>query len=411
MGDNPGSMTPTPRYASRDPIPLLDLAAQHVPVRGEIEAAIARVLDSQRFVMGAEVEAFEREFADYCCSRFAVGCASGSDALLLALMALEVGPGDEVICPAYTFFATASAIARLGARPVFADIDPASYNLDVEAVRHAARGCERLSAILPVDLFGRSADLPGFAGLAHELGVPVVEDPAQAIGANDTGGQRTGSRAAMGCFSLYPTKNLGALGDAGVITTNDPDLSERLASLREHGAPRREDGTRSRYTHERVGVNSRLDAIQAAVLRVKLRHLETWTERRRENAAYYDRQFSAAGAVTTADKREAADLPLQTPHPGPSGGRHVYNHYAVRVPAELRDPLRRHLESSGIASEIYYPLGLHLQPCFAHLGYREGELPETEAAARESLVIPVYPGISRAQLDRVVEAVVSFLSR
>lgn len=383
-------------------VPLLDLQAQYATLRDEIDRAIAGVLESQRFIMGPEVEALEREIAAYSDAPHAVACASGSDALLLALTAVGVGPGDEVLCPSYTFFATAGAVWRLGARPVFCDIEPASYNVDPARMREAAAGCRRLKALLPVDLFGQVADLDAILALGAELGVPVVEDAAQAIGARDPSGARAGSRAAVGCFSFFPSKNLGAFGDGGIVTTGEAELAERMAILRLHGS-------RPKYYHALVGFNSRLDALQAAVVRVKLRHLEAWTKRRQENAAWYDAAFAQAGAAVSGS--EAGALPLWTPRPATASASHIYNQYVLRVPAELRDPLREELARRKIGSEIYYPLGLHQQACFAELGHRDGDLPETEAAARETLAIPVYPELEKAQLEHVAEAVVGFLRR
>lgn len=377
-----------------EPIPFLDLAVENAPLQDEIAAAIRRVSDSGRFVLGPEVEAFEREFADYCGVDHAVGCASGSDALLLALMALDVAPGDQVVCPSYTFFATGSAITRLGATPVFADIDRRTFNLDVEQTRKASARCSRLRALVPVDLFGQLVDIRGFESLAAELGVPIVADTAQSVGAVDATGRKAGSTGAVSCFSLYPTKNLGAFGDAGILCTSRGDLAERLRSLREHGA-------QERYFHREVGINSRLDAVQAAVLRVKLRHLDGWNETRRRHAARYDRCFAEADPAgrITPPATEADE------------GSHVYHQYAIRVPADVRDPLRQALAEQGIGSQIYYPLGLHQQECNESLGYVEGDLPETEAAARETLCLPIYPSLTNGQIERVVETVVEAVAR
>ena len=388
---------------SARPIPLIDLKAQYAGIREEIQAAIQRVVEAQAFVMGPEVEAFESEFPAYCHSRFAVGCGSGTDALSLALMALDLRPGDEVICPAYSFIATASCLVRLGVKPIFADIDPVSHNLCPASARRAAESSTRLKALLPVDLFGQLCDTEALAELAADFDIPVIEDAAQAIGAEDSQGRRAGALAALACFSLYPSKNLGAYGDAGVIITSHEHLAERLRSLRSHGA------SGSRYVHEEIGVNSRLDGIQAAILRVKLRHLDSWTKGRRENGAFYDQAFAAAGAGVAGSGIEDAALPLLTPRAQP-GARHVYHHYVIRVRAAQRDGLRAHLAKEGISSEIYYPLGLHQQPCFADLGYRDGAFPETEAAARETLTLPVYPELSRSDLARIVDACAQFLS-
>jgi dTDP-4-amino-4,6-dideoxygalactose transaminase len=385
------------------PIPHLDLQGENQPIQHEIDAAIRRVTNSQQFVLGPEVDAFESEFAAYCGAAHGVGCGSGSDALLLALMALDLSPGDQVVCPSYTFFATASSITRLGGTPVFADIDPASFNLDPEQARKAAARCSRLRAFLPVDLFGQMADMEAFLALGSEMGVPVIADAAQSVGARDAQGRRAGSVGAMACFSLYPTKNLGAFGDAGIVLTNDPERAERLRMLRVHGA-------RERYFHKEVGINSRLDAIQAAVLRVKLRHLDTWNDARRQLAARYEVGFDQAGARHGGRAGELEDwrVPLATPAVSPEGARPVYHQYTIRVPARLRDPLRRKLGDQGIGTQIYYPLGLHQQQCFASLGH-SGDLPETEAATRETLCLPIHPTLNDEQIDRVVEVTVAFL--
>ncbi len=382
-------------------VPLFGLAAEHRSLAPEIEAAIAGVFAHRGFVGGPEIARLEGDFAALCGTEWAVGCGSGSDAVWLALAALEVGPGDEVICPAFTFFATASAIERLGARPVFADIDRATWNLTPEIARAAAADCTRLRAVLPVDLFGRCADAAGFEALGSELGVPIVSDAAQAVSATDGDGRTAGSRALLGCFSLYPTKNLGACGEAGMVVGHDPALRDRVRALGQHGHVG--DGV-----YEWVGINSRLDALQAAIVRAKLPHLEKWTLARRENASFYDAAFAAAGATTT--DRPTADpdwrLPLRTPLPPEAPARHVYHHYAVRVPAERRDALRRHLAECGVESGVYYARGLHQQPCFAHRV--RGPLPETESACAETLVLPIHAQLSAGQRQRVVDAVLGF---
>lgn len=381
-------------------VPLLDLKAQYDQLRDEIQDAIHRVLESQQFILGPEVGALEKELAAHCDATHVVACASGSDALLLSLAALEVGPGDEVICPSYTFFATAGAIHRLGATPVFVDIEPTTYNLDPQALRARAASCSSLKAIVPVDLFGQIADLDACREVASERGVAVVEDAAQAIGAHDASGARAGSRTELGCFSFFPSKNLGAYGDAGFISTQDDGLAEVLRVLRVHGS-------KPKYFHRVVGMNSRMDAIQAAIVRVKLRYLEAWSERRRENAARYDAAFGAEGAGVSGGPE--GSLALRTPQPCRAPASHIYNQYVLRVPDRLRDPLRDHLREAGIGSEVYYPLGLHQQECFASLGYEAGALPETEAAARETLAIPVYPELRAEQMDHVVATVVGFV--
>jgi dTDP-4-amino-4,6-dideoxygalactose transaminase len=385
-----------------DAIPLQDLGALHAPIRSELDAALSRVIDSGRFVLGEELEAFERELAAYVGAAAGVGCGSGSDALLLALMACDVGPGDEVIVPAYTFFASASAIARLGATPVFADIDPQSFSLDVEHARRLASRCGRLRALLPVHLFGRAADMDACLALGDELGVPVIEDAAQSIGARDASGALIGSRAHLSCWSFYPTKNLGALGDGGMVTTRDPALCERIATLRGHGA-------RSAYYHEEIGINSRLDALQAAVLRVKLRHLEGWTKARAENAAHYDGVFAAAGAATGPDALADASLPLCAPAPPLAPARHVYHHYVVRVPTARRDSLAAQLRDRGIETAVYYPVGLHQQPSLVRADAPRADLPATEAATRECLALPVHSELDAASRARVAEEVVGLL--
>lgn len=384
-------------------VPLLDLKAQYASIREPVRAAIDRVLESQSFVLGPEVEGLEKELADYCEVTHAIGCASGSDAILLALMAHGVGAGDEVLCPAYTFFATAGSVARLGAVPVFVDIDPATYNMDPVAARAAAARCRRLRAIQPVHLFGQAADPEAWLALGREYGVPVIEDAAQAIGARDASGRRVGSRSTVGCFSFFPSKNLGGYGDGGLLTTNDSELADRLRLLRMHGS-------RDRYLHPLLGVNSRLDALQAAVLRVKLVHLDAWSAARREHAASYDRAFVALGARSSSVPWAPGGFPVRTPAAPPEPAWHVYNQYVIRIPAERRDALQKHLAAGGIGSAIYYPLGLHLQDCFAPLGYRPGSLPETERASRETLALPVYPELTPAQLDHVVASVAEFLA-
>ncbi len=382
-------------------VPLLDLKAQYSLIKPEIDEAIARVVASQRFILGPEVAALEEEIADYCNTRHAVGCASGSDALLMALMALGVGPGDEVLCPAYSFFATAGSVARLGAIPVFADIDPATYNLDLALAREKAERCSRLRAVIPVHVFGQTADMDAFVELGRDLNVPIIEDAAQAIGARDVQGARAGSRGAIGCFSFFPSKNLGAYGEAGIVTTNDGELAERIRITRVHGG-------HPKYFHKYVCVNSKLDALQAAVLRVKLRHLDSWHEARRANAAHYDLAFAEAGASPSGTPAGSGRIALQTPRPAAPESMHIYNQYVIRVPDAQRDALRESLKSRSIGTEIYYPLGLHQQECFADLGYAPGDLPETEAAARSTLALPIYPELSQRQRDHVVQAVCDF---
>ena len=368
-------------------VPLLDLGRQTASLGDEIVAALARVCRTGAFVLGPEVADLENRIAEYCGARFAVGCASGSDALLLALMAFDVGPGDEVIVPSFTFFATASAVTRLGARPVFADIEPATYNVDAAAVESLLS--PQTKAIVPVHLFGQAAEMAALRRIAAGAGVPLIEDAAQAIGA-EYGGERVGSMGAVGCLSFYPTKNLGGAGDGGMLTTNDAQLADRLGMLRVHGM-------RPRYYHEVVGINSRLDAFQAAVLNVKLTHLEHWNEQRQLNAARYASLFEQVGLERF--------LVLPTTQPG---RRHVWNQYVVRVPDGRRDALRQYLGEVGVGSEVYYPLGLHQQECFRRFDRRCGTMLETERAAREVLALPIYPELTEAEQRFVVEQIAAF---
>ena len=374
--------------AAKMQIPLLDLKQQHEGLRDELREAVGRVLDSQQFIMGEDVRRLEEELAAYTRARHAVGCGSGSDALLLALLALDVGAGDEVVTTPFTFFATAGAIARTGARPVFADIEPRTYNVAPTRVEEALN--ERTRAVMPVHLYGQCADMNDLMRVAGERGVPVVEDAAQAVGADDEAGRRAGSIGAVGCFSFYPTKNLGAAGEAGLLTTNDDGLAERLRRLRVHGGA-------TEYHHEEVGFNSRLDTIQAAVLRVKLAHLDAWSDARRERADTYTRTLSEAGL----------DDFVTPPHINP-GARHIFHQYVIRVEASRRDALIEHLKSNGVGTKIYYPVPLHMQPCFAYLGHKEGDFPESERAARETLALPIYPELARVQQEYVVETVRRF---
>jgi dTDP-4-amino-4,6-dideoxygalactose transaminase len=365
-------------------IPLLDLQAQHRHIREEALAEVVRVIDSQRFVLGPDVESLEEEIARYCATRFAVGCASGSDALLLALLALGVGPGDEVLTVPYTFFATAGYIHHAGARPVFVDVDPRTFNMDMNQVEDALAGHPKVRAIIPVHLFGGCADMHPLLALAARRGIPVIEDAAQAIGAEHDG-HRAGSLGAIGCFSFYPGKNLGGYGDGGILTTNDAALREKLLALRVHGS-------RARYYHDSIGLNSRLDALQAAVLRVKLHHLDDWTARRQANAALYGKAL--------------AGLPLALPAAQTYQTRHVWNQFTIQT--RNRDGLRRHLADRGIGTEIYYPLPLHLQTCFAQLGYKPGMFPASEALAKQSLSLPVYPELPGEDHEYICENIHSF---
>jgi dTDP-4-amino-4,6-dideoxygalactose transaminase len=368
-------------------VPLLALDRQHAVLRDEIRAALQKVCDSGRFVLGPEVTELEAALARALDVPHAITCASGSDALLLALMALDVGPADEVILPSYTFFATASAVTRLGAVPIFADIDPATYLIDPTDV--ARKLSRRTKAIVPVHLFGRTADMDALVPVARAAGVPIVEDAAQSI-LSTRHGRCSGGLGDIGCFSFYPTKNLGGAGDGGFLTTTRDDLATRLRLLRVHGME-------PRYYHQVVGINSRLDSLQAAVLLVKLPHLDAWTAARQANAAHYGTLFAGydfAGRLT---------VPTDD-----SLGRHVWNQYVVRVGDGRRDALRAHLASHGVGTEIYYPVPLHLQQCFAHLGWRTGDLPQTEQAAIETLALPIFPELTAAERHTVVARIAEF---
>ena len=384
MGMTPDRNTPA---ATNAPVPLIDMQRQYKPMEAEILAALTKVCTSGRFVLGPECQQFEEAVGECCRAPHSIGCASGSDALLVALMAIDIGPGDEVIVPSYTFFATASAVTRLGAKPVFADIDPVTYNLDPACASEAVTPATR--AIIPVHLYGQCAEMSAINHLGRTLGLTVIEDACQAIGAEHRG-QRAGTLGEMACFSFYPTKNLGGFGDSGLITTKRTDLAERLKLLRVHGM-------QPRYHHQVIGINSRLDTLQAAVLNVKLPHLENWSDLRGGHAARYGEMFAEFGL----------DAVLKLPTALPDR-RHVWNQYIVRVPEGRRDALRQHLTDRKIGTEIYYPIPLHQQKCFEYLGYKEGTLPQTEAAARETLALPIFPELTPAEQQTVVEAIAAF---
>jgi dTDP-4-amino-4,6-dideoxygalactose transaminase len=384
------------RSRTIESVPLLDLHRQYQQIREEALAAVERVCSSQQFVLGAEVEALEREVAAFTGATAAVGCASGTDALWLALVAAGIGSGDAVVTTAFSFFASASAIVRAGARPILVDVDPATLNLDAACVsaRLKAGGTYKVRALLPVHLYGQCADMDALRQIADEFHLSIIEDAAQAIGAKWRD-RNAGSLGVAAAFSFYPTKNLSAYGDAGLVTTSDPDYAAHMRNLRNHGSPRR-------YLHEEMGWNCRMDAIQAAILRVKLAHIETWNQQRRRRAATYDRLLADAGL--TALKRNAPVALLKTsPH-----AFHVFHQYVVR--ARDRDELRKFLSDRKIGTEIYYPIPLHLQPCFAYLGYREGDLPESERAAREVLALPMFPELTEAEQKFVAESIAEFYS-
>ncbi len=384
-------------------VPLLDLKPQYLALKSEIQAAIEKVCDSQYFILGPAIRRLEEQVAAYSGTARGVGVSSGTDALLLALMALEIGAGDEVLTTPYTFFATAGTIARAGARPVFCDIDPATFNISAREIdAFIERHCEpragglinrrtggRVKAIMPVHLYGQLADMPAIMATAQRHGLRVIEDAAQAIGARDAAGRIACSYGDVGCLSFFPTKNLGAFGDAGMCVTSDGPLATRMAMLRVHGME-------PKYYHQLVGGNFRIDELQAAVLEVKLPHLDAWSAARQRNAAIYDAAFAAAGLGAQ----------VVTPAPAAAGARHIYNQYVVRV--QQRDALRVHLTAGGIGSEIYYPLPLHLQQCFSYLGHGPGDFPESERAAHETVALPIFPELAPEQLHYVVDSTAAF---
>ncbi len=367
-------------------IPLLDLTRQYQPLREPIQAALARVVESQRFILGGEVERFEQRFAAYCGSSYAIGCASGTDALELALMAADIGPGDEVLTVPFTFFATAGAIMSAGARPVFVDVEPDSFNLDTRQLDHALATHPSIKAILPVHLYGGCADMGPIIERAAARGIPVIEDAAQAVGA-EWRGRRAGSIGTVGCFSFFPTKNLGAFGDGGMLTTNDTDLARKLKALRIHGSF-------EKYVHEWSGMNSRLDALQAAVLDVKLDRLDSWNRARQRNAAFYSEAL--AGIVTVPVRQ-----PYQTSH--------VYNQFVIRC--ARRDELRKFLSESGVGTEVYYPLPLHLQPALAAYGYKAGDFPVSEQLSKEVLALPIFAELTDEEIATVASLIREFYGR
>jgi dTDP-4-amino-4,6-dideoxygalactose transaminase len=390
-------------------VPLLDLRRQYDGIREEVLAAIARVCDSQSFILGPEVEALETEIAAVTGAACAVGCASGTEALWLALVAAGVKPGDSVITTAFSFFASASAIVRAGATPVFVDVDPDTLNLDAPLVGHLlragksdARRTDKIRAVLPVHLFGQCADMDRFDRIAQEFEVAIVEDAAQAIGA-EWNGRGAGSLGVTAAFSFYPSKNLSAFGDAGIVTTGTPRMADHMRQLRNHGSPRR-------YYHHEFGWNGRMDAIQAAVLRVKLPHIVEWNSRRQQHSETYDRLFRSSGLAPEKTSNQTLSQPSAPVRPLGRGqpAKHVFHQYVIR--AERRDDLRNFLTDRKIGSEIYYPLPLHLQPVFSYLGLKPGDLPVSEQAAKEVLALPMFPELTDAEIGHVVESIAEFYS-
>lgn len=375
------------RIVDPERVPLLDIVAENRPFEAEMLEAVSGIIQSGRFLHGPPVRELEESIAATCGVQYAVGCSSGSEALLISLMALGIGRGDEVIVPSFTFFATASAVWRLGAKIVFADIDPATFNMAPAHVEAAIT--ERTKAVIPVGLYGQCADMTRLTEIAQGSGIRMIEDAAQSIGASHRG-RSAGAWGDVGCFSFYPTKNLGACGDAGMMTTNDGALAHRLRLFASHGME-------PRYVHKVVGINGRIDSIQAAALCIKLRHLERWTALRQENAARYRNLFSRAALD------EAIAVPCDN-----AVGKHVWNQFTIRVLGGQRDQLRAHLTADGIGSEVYYPIPLHRQECFAELGYAQGSLPETELAAQQVLSLPIFPGLTAQEQERVVESVRSY---
>jgi len=359
-------------------IPLVDLKAQYETIKDEVDQAVREVLEGQYFILGPKVQELEEKIADYCNVKYGIGVASGSDALLLSLMAIGVGYGDEIITTPFTFFATAGSVSRLGAKPVFADIDPRTYNLDPQLIEEKIT--DKTKAIIPVHLYGQCADMDPILAIAAEHDICVIEDAAQAIGAKYRGGE-AGSMGDLGCLSFFPTKNLGGYGDGGMILTNNEELAEKLRILRAHGS-------KPKYYHSVVGCNSRLDALQAAILLAKLKHLDSWNEARRQNARIYDSIL--------------ANMDLVTPH-AEDFNHHIYNQYVIRV--KDRDGLKAFLKDEGVGTEIYYPVPLHLQQCYSDLGYEPGDMPASEEASEQALALPVYPELTREQQEQIVELI------
>jgi len=383
------------------PVPLLDLKIQYQALKTEIDAALIRVAESQACILGPEVDALERELEAYLGVKHAIGVSSGTDALLMAMMALNIGPGDEVIVPTFSFFATAGCVARLNATPVFVDVDNVTYNIDVDLVRKAIT--PRTKAIVPVHLFGQAADMDALMALSAEFNIPIIEDAAQAIGTQTADGRRVGSIGHIGCFSFYPTKNLGAFGDGGLVTTNDDTMAVRLKQIRNHGME-------PRYYHKIMGGNFRLDAMQGAVLRVKLPNLPSWHAARRKNAELYTKLFTEAGVSSGPGRTSFGpnDLVLlpKAVHEGTSADNHIFNQFTIR--SAHRNALRAHLAELGIGSEIYYPVPFHRQECFASLNCNDEAFPISNCLAATVLALPIYPELPEAHIHEVVNAIVAF---
>jgi dTDP-4-amino-4,6-dideoxygalactose transaminase len=380
------SVPATPSETKSRKIPLLDLQAQFQPIRDEVLEAMTRVADAQKFILGEEVEILEQQLAVYCGANYAVGCGSGSDALMLALMAYDIGPGDEVLTVPYTFFATAGSIHHVGAKPVFVDVDPETFNIDINQAAAAIAANPKIRAVIPVHLFGGCADLDPLCEAARARGIPVIEDAAQSIG-SEYKGRRAGSIGELGCFSFFPSKNLGAFGDGGLVTTNDAALAEKIKALRVHGRT-------GKYFHEWVGVNSRLDALQAAILQVKLRYLDGWSEGRQRNADLYRKLIAGQ------------NIPVSPPQKAAYQTRHVYNQFVIRC--SQRDELRAFLKENGVGTEVYYPLPLHQQPCFAGLGYKAGDFPVSEELSRSTLALPIYAELDMRDIEYIAGLMRSF---
>ena len=384
-------------------VPLLDLKAQYKTIKPEIDAALIRMAESQSLILGPEVELFEKNISEYLDCKYAIGVSSGTDALLIALMAIDLKPGDEVIIPTYSFFATAGVVSRLNAKPVFIDSDPLTFNLDPEKLKSLIN--KKTKAIVPVHLYGQSAEMDKIMEIANEYNLKVIEDGAQAIGTQYKDGRKVGNIGHIGCFSFYPSKNLGCFGDGGLVTTNDETLAEKLRILRVHGG-------KPKYYHKIIGGNFRIDAIQAAVLNVKLPHLDSWTKKRQENAELYTKFFIETGLAESEgklkyDEKNKVLLPEPVYKKYNLEHYHIYNQYVIRV--ENRDEARKKLTENEVGTEIYYPVPFHLQECFADLGYKKGDFPVSEWCAKDSIALPIYPELTNEQIGFTVKTISDFI--